>query len=347
MSKVLKYIMCVLLVGTFIQGVNNSCVQAKALNSPSATKETTENKEQINLIKDENKTTTDKVVVNSDLKGQILAELKKRHAEGEYLDISEDLIKSLSEEELKSLLYTDTKIISDLKIGADTIEELNNKGIESIETGKEFEMKDLEDITEKNFAKNNNGDIDYNNLYSLPEKVQKNLFETIREYAQEKEEALALLALGGVGGLGLLKKGYDLLQSESMSDKINRRMRLESVTQQVFLENQRLEENYKRDISYNFSKEDNLKNLTERTLRSGVTLRQEATITNEMKRMANNTVNMYDILDNELKKKNVKNTFSQTPEYEEAKTTAKKLRSSKTIKERLEEMNEDIKEKIN
>ena len=65
-----------------------------------------------------------------------------------------------------------------------------------------------------------------------------------------------------------------------------------------------------------------------------------------MKRMANNTVNMYDILDSELKKKNVKNTFSQTPEYEKTKTTAKKIRSSKNIKERLEEMNEDMKEKI-
>ena len=346
-NKFLKFTLCFLLAVSFIQSINISYSYAKeqSVDITSPTKE--EKTQQLNLIKDDNKNDRE-VIVTSNLKKQLIDELKKRHAKGEYLEITENMIKALTDSELQALLFNEVQIIPSMKFGADTMESITKK---SEEVNENFSKDDLDEAIAESYKNYTYVDFNFNDLYSLPEETQNSVFELIKDYTREKKEAMALLALCGIGGIGLLKKGQELLKSESVEDRIQRHIKLKEIKEKELLETMRMTD-YKDGIYYKFyDDDDNLKNLTERSINSGMTLKQESRIANEVNRITSNSAKVYDAMEtlakkasevetNEKGKEMIDNLITQIQENKDKEI--KLVQSSKNMKERLQEMNDTV-----
>ena len=210
------------------------------------------------------------------LRVQILKALRDAHAQGEYEDITEDMIMNLSGRELKGLVMNEYLASKDTWDSAQAALPLRATEAEDVPTTETID------------------DIDYADLYSYPEKVRTSLFPTIRDYAAEKKESMALLALGAGGGFMLMRRGRRLLDIETEADAAIRHQKLFDVihtpvdANEIFRKRDEhnpsdvAEDCYKTMIKPKFSEADNLRNLTEMYTASGLTLKQEQKITEHM-----------------------------------------------------------------
>ena len=349
-NKFLKFALCFLLAVSFIQSISISYSYAKEQNVDITSPTKEEETQQLNLIKDDNKNDRE-VIVTSNLKKQLIDELKKSHAKGEYLEITEDMIKALTDSELQGLLFNEAQIIPSMKFGADMVELVAKK---SEEANENFSKDDLDEAIAESYKNYTYVDLNFNDLYSLPEETQNSVFELIKDYTREKKEAMALLALCGIGGIGLLKKGHELLKSETVEDRIQRHIKLKEIKEK---DPMIMATKYKDGIYYKFyDDDDNLKNLTERSINSGMTLKQESRIANEVNRMTNNlTKTCYametlakkasEVETNEKAKEMIDNFITQIQENKDKEI--KLVQVNKNMKERLQEMNDTVYDDMN
>ena len=252
--------------------------------------------------------------------------LKVQHNQGKYLDLTEEMITSLTEDELLSLVYSE---YASKEILPHANEELENM------------LKDENYYLKHPITYNRESTDGYKNLYSLSEEKANNLVETIKKYTEEKKEALALVALGGVGGLALLKKGKILLEDETAKERFNRRKILQGIKEESYIENKDLWQHYK-DGNYAsmLSEEDTLKNVTEEALCKGVTQKQMKDIITQQNKMCENQAKLISHLYNDYKQEvaNKNTNSSKTSFGKEWKINPQelKLKSDNSIKERLE-----------
>ena len=228
-------------------------------------------------------------------KGKFLEWLKNKHQQGEYLDIPEELIKSLTEEELNNLITTELaiKIMSLLNEDLVVMNEAMDKDVTNNTTENMLNFEPVS-ITE------------YGDIYNLPKETELSIMDSIKQYSEEKKEALAILALGGTLGLLLLKQGKTLLKYESQSYREYRHNRMNDLKEEFKKDCQEKElinikkgkidkivatdkefwKFYKKNNS--FTNNDNLKNLAEEALYTGTTQQQMKNFVKENNKAWNN-----------------------------------------------------------
>lgn len=213
------------------------------------------------------------------LRDQLLKELRAAHAKGKYKDVTEDMIMNLTGRELRNLMLN---------------EYLGNK--KTWNTAKDSILNTVDD---ENKPGEPLSDMDYTDLYSYPKDVQKSIFSTIKDYAAEKKETAAILALGAGGSLVFLKKGRELLASETSEEAEARHQKMYDIENTPMSADELLKRSqgkidfdgdyYTDIVKPQFSREDNLRNLTEMYTASGITLKQEKDIADNMNRATGKT----------------------------------------------------------
>jgi len=233
-------------------------------------------------------------------KNKFLKWLAVQHNQGKYLELTEEMINSLTEEEFQNLITTEAFIKELMPVANENFKNYSK----SISIGEEYSASD--NLKMKDF------DIEgYKNLYGLSEEKANSLIESIKQYTEEKKEALALVALGGVGGLALLKKGKELLDTEDTEDKKERQRILRMYKEANMYSDNTFEENYKNDYQYGLSVEDNLRNITEVALNTGIAQRQLKTFAKEQSKMNKQIYNSMDSIFEEAEKE----VFSKDENY--------------------------------